>query len=140
MNAYYTKPKIEILIYAKRKNKSFELLQKVIENVMPSNDIKRFNNIDTLCHQLNNSTITKNNKTITVLLIDDLEELQDLIKMRDKLTETRIIMILPDRDPETIKSGHALFPRYLDFSDTSFTEVGEVLRKITQTDAIKARK
>ena len=129
---------MEVLIYAKTITGPLKLLQREIEKVIPHNGIEEFNDINTLCQQLKNSTITKNNETIAILLIDNQNELLELIKMRKQLTETKIILILPDKEPETIKLGHTLFPRYLDFVDSNFTEVGEVLKKIKQNNSMRA--
>ena len=131
---------MKVLIYAKNKTEPLELLQRVINKVIPHNDLKKITTINALCQQLKNSTITKNNETITILLIDDQYELQELMKMRDQLTETKIILILPDKNPVTVKLGHALFPRYLDFTDSNFSEIGSVLIKIKQTDSVRIGK
>jgi len=127
---------MKIFIYAKRKTGPLELLQRKIDNIIPHNDVNEFNNIDILCQQLKNNTITKNNKTITILLIDGREELTELIKMHCQLSETWVILILPDKEPETVKLGHRLFPRYQDFIDSNFTEVGEVLKKHKQANSV----
>ena len=141
INAKLTKQiKMEFFLYAKRKTGHLELLHREIDKIIPCIVVHAFNNIDTLCQQLKNNTITKNNRTITLLLIDDREELQEVIKRHDQLSETRIMLILPDKEPETIKLGHRLFPRYQDFIDSNFTEVGEVLRKLIQTDNREAKK
>ena len=131
---------MEILIYVKRKTASLELLHREIDKINSYNIVNEFNNFDTLCQQLKNNTITRNNRTIALLLIDDREDLQEVIKKHNQLSETRIILILPDKEPETIKLGHQLFPRYQDFIDSNFTEVGEVLRKLMQTDNREAKK
>jgi len=129
---------MKIFIYAKKITGPLELLQGVVEKVIPLCDIKKFNTSDALCQQLRRNTTSQNYKTITILLIDAQNELQDLIELRPLLAETRIILILPDKDPETIRLGHTLFPRYLDFLDSSFTEVGEVLQKIKQASSAGA--
>jgi hypothetical protein len=121
---------MKVLLYTRNETKPLELLQRVVSKIISSNDLKKINSIDVLWHQLKNNTITKNNETITILLIADLNELQELLKISKQLKETRIILILPDKEYYTLKLGHTLFPRYLDFIDSNFTEVGEVLKKI----------
>jgi hypothetical protein len=121
---------MKVLIYAKNKTKPLELLQKVVSEVISPNDLNKINSIDTLCQNLKKNAISQNNKTVTILLIADHDELKDLLNIYNRLAETRIILILPDRNPETIKMGHNLYPRYLDFSDSNFTEIGAVLQKL----------
>jgi hypothetical protein len=55
--------------------------------------------------------------------------------MCKRLMETKVIVILPDKEPETIKLGHKLFPRYMDFIDSNFTGINEVLTKIIQINS-----
>lgn len=121
---------MKVLVYAKNKTKPLELLLRVVSRIISANDFKEISSIDALCRQLKNNTITQNNMTLTILLIEDHEELRNLLIMQSQLKETRIILILPDKKLESINMGHALFPRYLDFTDSNFTEVGEVLKKI----------
>jgi len=54
-------------------------------------------------------------------------ELQDLDQMLERL---RVILILPDADPQTIARGHNLRPRYLSNIQSDFQDVAAVLRKM----------
>ena len=128
---------MNVLLYAKNNSEPFELLQRVVSRVLSPNGFKIINSINALCQQFKNKTITQNNMTIAILFIDDHAELQDLLQKCNWLNETKNILILPDKEPETIKLAHTLFPRYLDFSDSNFTEIGAVLTKIKQSSCRK---
>ncbi|MCJ7779472.1 MAG: hypothetical protein MUQ27_01475, partial [Acidimicrobiia bacterium] len=47
--------------------------------------------------------------------------------IRDLLDRIRIILILPDRNKDTINKGHTLFPRFLTYVDGNFDWVTAVL-------------
>ncbi len=126
---------MKVLIYAKQSSTRLELLRRVIEKVITEDEIKEFNNVNILCKQFKKSTITENYEAITILFIGDRKELQKLLEIHSQLKETRIILILPDKEIETIQSGHKLLPRYLDFIDSNFIEVGEVLKKMNQANS-----
>jgi hypothetical protein len=71
------------------------------------------------------------NPDVVVLLAGDLEELQKILALKDVLLTTRVILVLPDRHKETIAKGHTLFPRFISYMDNDYSEIGDVLKKIS---------
>ena len=69
-------------------------------------------------------------QSIAVLLASTQEELEDILIIKNLLDDSRIILILPDRDKETISKGHTLFPRLLAYVDGDFRWVTAVLKKM----------
>ncbi len=72
----------------------------------------------------------KGDLTIAVLLVSTQEELLDILSIRDLLDRVRVIIILPDRNEDTISKGHTLFPRFLTHVDSDFSWVTAVLKKM----------
>jgi hypothetical protein len=83
--------------------------------------------IDTLSLKLRKSM---SDLTIAVLLAENQEELLDILSIRDLLNGVRIILILPDRKEDTIRKGHSLYPRFLNYVDGDFKNVVDVLAKM----------
>ncbi|NVM57217.1 MAG: hypothetical protein HWN51_03755 [Desulfobacterales bacterium] len=67
---------------------------------------------------------------IAVLLAASREELSDILSIRDLLTDIRVILVLPDRDDDTIAKGHTLRPRFFTYADSDFVEIAAVLSKM----------
>ncbi len=67
---------------------------------------------------------------IAVLLATSQKELSNIYSIRQLLADIRIILILPDRQPETISKGHKLYPRFLSYTDGSFKDIAAVLEKM----------
>jgi len=67
---------------------------------------------------------------IAVLLTQSKHELLELVSLRDFLEDVHIILILPDRENETIVNGHKLRPRFISYLDDDFTNIGSVLEKM----------
>jgi len=65
-----------------------------------------------------------------ILVVSGRQDLLDLISMARFLRSIRIILILPDREPETISKGHALRPRFLTWPAGDSGEVISVLHKM----------
>ncbi len=86
-----------------------------------------FQTIDHLSHKLRQPSGVQ---TITVLLAGTQKELSDILSIKDLLHDVRIILILPDRDKDTISKGHTLYPRFLADMDGDFSWVTAVLKKM----------
>jgi hypothetical protein len=73
-----------------------------------------------------------NDPTIAVLVADSRECLRELLVLRHLFRNFRIILILPDRKPETVSKGHDLRARFLTYIDSDPVEVALVLSKMAE--------
>lgn len=60
---------------------------------------------------------------LVVLLAENHRHLRDLVDLDDLLADTRVVLVLPDFDAESLALGHSLYPRFM----TSFYEPPEQL-------------
>jgi hypothetical protein len=67
---------------------------------------------------------------IVILHAADRTDLDEILSIRQLLDDLRTILILPDRDHDTIAQGLTLRPRYLSFTDGDFGDVSAVLAKM----------
>lgn len=58
------------------------------------------------------------------------DDMGDLLSMASLLDGLRIVVVLPDREADTVTKGHALRPRFLTYSDSSPADIGAVLKKM----------
>jgi hypothetical protein len=68
---------------------------------------------------------------IVVILAASREHLGQVLSIRELLHGLRLILILPDREPDTITRGHTLAPRFLTYVDGDYTHIGAVLQRIS---------
>jgi methyl coenzyme M reductase subunit C-like uncharacterized protein (methanogenesis marker protein 7) len=68
--------------------------------------------------------------TVAVLLACNKRDLIELTSLRHLLSDTPLILILPDNRKDTTAMGHALSPRFLTCVDNNVNEVGAVLEKM----------
>jgi hypothetical protein len=68
--------------------------------------------------------------TIAVLVAATGSELMEISALRNLLSDVRVILILPNRDAETVHAGHALHPRFMSYIDSDVSIVTSVLRKM----------
>lgn len=75
-------------------------------------------------------TLAGSSNAVTVLLLTSRQELENLVKYADLFDDQKIILVLPDHAKETIALGHALYPRFISYTDGDLEDVASVLRKL----------
>jgi hypothetical protein len=66
------------------------------------------------------------------------EDLRKLVSIRDFLDETRVLLILPDQEEETIALAHRIFPTYIAYLDGDISGVVSVLKRLAEAQGDKA--
>ena len=69
---------------------------------------------------------------ISVIQAGSFEELRELVSMVDRLRDFRVILILPDSRPNTLTTGHLLYPRIVFFPEDDLCIVEKVIRKMSR--------
>jgi hypothetical protein len=75
-------------------------------------------------------TQSGSSNAVTVLFIACRHELENIVQYADLLCDQKIILVLPDRAQDTLSMGHALYPRYISYTDGDLQDVTSVLRKL----------
>ena len=121
---------MQLLFYASRNDESENRLDAAIRSVSPEETIERFVTLEDFRERLR-SIIEPN--SIMVLAAVDREELLEMQAFRDMLTEIYIILVLPDREQDTIKLAHLLRPRFLSQTEDDFTDLSRIVAKMIRT-------
>lgn len=116
-----------VILYTKNMDASGERLQAIAESVAPGERIEVFRSIESLSERL---LISNYACAVAILVTTNKQELKHFLLKMDILRKARLILILPDREPETIKIGYKLEPRFLSYIDSGFSEVRGVLQKM----------
>ena len=70
-------------------------------------------------------------RPVLILLAQDRQDLNAIQSFGSWLTDTRMVLILPDHDTDTVRRGHSLRPRYVGYADGGFADIVAVLRQMT---------
>jgi hypothetical protein len=73
---------------------------------------------------------------ILLIAVGDAIEMRQLIAMRSLLLDLRLVLVLPERDPDIIAWAHKLSPRFLAYADNGFEQVAAVLDKMLNASKI----
>jgi hypothetical protein len=60
-------------------------------------------------------------------------ELDDVLQLKEALIDQRLILILPDNEPDALTRGHGLRPRFMSVCDSDFSDVAAVLSNIVRS-------
>jgi len=121
---------MQLLFYASKNDENQNRLDAAIRSVAPGGAIEHFTQLDELRDRLR-SIVEPN--SIMVLAAVDREELQKMQAFRDMLTEFFIILVIPDRQEDTIKLAHLLRPRFLSQVNDDFMDLNQIVAKMIRT-------
>ncbi len=125
-----------LLFYATEKKGTGQLLWDLHQELAPEYQGDFYQTIGAFTQKLRRP---QGELSIAVLLAGTRDDLLDILSIKNLLERTNIILILPDRDEDTINQGHTLFPRFLTYADSNFGWVNTVLKKMLSNnhDSIK---
>ena len=124
-----------ILIYSADSKTTGRRFKKEVERVIPDALKKVCRTLEGFKRTLiENMAMYK----IVVSLCATRTEMDFLSLMREPLSQCRLILIIPDHRPETIRQAHRLYPRFLSYADSNFENVAAVIQKSTTRHIIQA--
>jgi hypothetical protein len=125
-----------LLIYSSQRERERERLSKIISARMPKEKSDICRTIEALSQRLRQPTLEQR---VLVLLIDSREELKRMLEINELLDDTKILLVLPGMDSDTIACGHRLHPRYISDYTGDFSDIVSVLSRIRQSQRRQSR-
>lgn len=120
---------MNVLFLSDIKSDTKKRLQRVLEYMFPKKDVKYIKSIRELEENLRASS---HKMSLAVILNVNKTKLVTVAHIKELLEDTNLILILNDKDSETIALGHHLRPRFITFADSDFLDVASVLIKMKE--------
>jgi hypothetical protein len=120
---------MKVLLYTNMTEQSGEQLLRLIAASIPEGQLEVCRTIESLSRRLKQPLAELD---IAVLQAASREELKEIFSFRHLFGDMRIILIVPNREVETIAMAHQLRPRFLSYTDGDLTVIVEVLRKMLE--------
>jgi hypothetical protein len=121
--------KMHVLVYGNQGSIVTDRLKTELYGVVPPERVEEYSTLESLSNGLRRPLL---GRAIAVLLAASREDLSGLLSISDLLHDILVILILPDREGDTISTGHKLYPRYLTYADVDFADVADVLGKMLE--------
>ena len=118
---------MKMLLYLPHEDGVGTKLLGIIEGLAVNGKIEIYRSIDSLVQRLRKPTFDID---IFILMAANKKQLSDILLIKEKLRDIKIILILPDRKSDTISRGHELYPRFVSYIDSDFKEVRAVMEKM----------
>jgi len=118
---------VKILFYSTTSEELGKGIEEKLAMLAPEGGVEVYRSIKELAHGLHRLC---DHDTIAILRAQDREELLRIVSLRDLLQGVRIILLIPDREEETISLAHRLRPRFLGNSESDLSDTLSVLRKM----------
>lgn len=115
---------MKYLLYARENSIGGKLLQQDICKVLPQEHLRTVHTLEKFFRVLRQPG---DRPCLVFLLASGRQELDTALEQRELLLDITLILILPDRDMDTIALGHALMPRYITYADRGFADLQAVL-------------
>ncbi len=73
-------------------------------------------------------------RPVTIVLLAETNRiLNHMVSNRELLNDFRIILVLPDRTRAAATAGFRMYPRYISYIDSDFSDISAVLKKMNET-------
>ncbi|MCE5210840.1 MAG: hypothetical protein LLG40_04750 [Deltaproteobacteria bacterium] len=119
---------MSVILYLPQKEKKEDDLLRIIQKAIPVQNIEICSSICELSERLRQPMM---NVSAAVLYAASRAELMEIIYLNDLLNDLKVVLVLPDSDPEVLEKAYILCPRFIAVAESDFKHLGSVLKKMT---------
>ncbi len=123
--------RIKVIYYSGGSVFEAERLKKIMEMAISPVNIAVCRSLESFARQLRHPV---EESPIVVVLTAVRDELSNILLLKDLLLDRRLILVLPDDDPETLSQGHTLRPRFVSTLAGNYNDVAVVLERMVNHD------
>ncbi len=120
---------MNLLLYANGRSGTGERLRNAIKSIVPEKQTEICPTFDSLLRKLRRPM---HGVEVAVLLAGNTNALWELYSIKECFEDIQTILILPDKEAQTVSIGHKFYPRFLNYTDSDFKVVAAVLKKILE--------
>jgi hypothetical protein len=116
-----------LILYLPGKDEASAILLRIVRSAIPDHAIEIYSSISDLSERLHQSMLDAG---VAVLHVASRAELMEIIYLEDLLRELKIVLVLPDSQPDTLDRAYTLCPRFIVAAESDFKHLGSVLKKM----------
>lgn len=119
---------MDLILYSQETKKSGKRLLEIVKGAASDYRLEIYSSIDELTERLHQPLMN----VVAVLYAATHSELMDIIYLGDLLSELKVVLVLPDSEPEALKKAHILHPRFIATADSDFQYLSSVLKRMME--------
>lgn len=118
---------MKLLLYASTTQPPWKKIQEYVKKRVSYKNLELYQTIEALKQRL---CQPKEEMFVGFLLVSDREGLLDILSLRQLFLDIPTILIIPDKEKETIALAHRFRPNFLGFKDDEPEKISQVLEKM----------
>jgi hypothetical protein len=118
---------MQVIFYAPNKYQSADRLRVLLEGRFETGEVETDRSLGALIQRLRKSGIEAD---IVILMPESRIELHEFYTALGESRDLRLVLVLPDREDETIAMAHKLRPRFIAYADGDYSDLTQVLHKM----------
>ena len=119
---------MNIILYVNGKETTkSELLIKTVELKAVNANLEIYHHFEDLFERINR---LPKDIDAAILYAQSVGQLSGMIALKDLMDGVRVLLILPNREKNTVSMGLDLFPRFVGYSDSEFEDFAAILEKM----------
>jgi hypothetical protein len=118
-----------VIAYSQDKTKSGKRLLEIVKGGASDHNLEIYASMDELTERLHRPLM---DVSVAVLHAATHSELMDMIYLGNLLSELRVVLVLPDSEPDALEKAHMLHPRFIASAENDFKHLGSVLKRMME--------
>jgi len=123
---------MKCIFYEKKRGGLARQIEEMLISHTAKNSTEVYHTIKKLSQRL---TRPVDYRYVVLLIAADRADLLNILSLQKLLCDIRLVIILPDREDESIRLGYKLKPNFLTYVNGDVSEVHGVLRKLLELSA-----
>jgi len=123
---------VPVLLYARTDAPSGTRLKQFLVTGLSGVEVETYETLEDLSRRFSQPL---QDPSVAILLFTDGDELVETLPIRHRFQDISLVLIVPNRDPETIARAHQLRPRFLTDLQNDLTAVTAVVEKMLKMKA-----
>ncbi|MFO7568420.1 MAG: hypothetical protein R6W75_01385 [Smithellaceae bacterium] len=108
-------------------DQSCDRVTRVVDILVAADKFDTFHHLQDFEKYLRTSLASEH---LVILHAGSKKHLEQFLSLQELFIGQKTIVIVPDRQPDTIALGHSLRPRFITYADSDFLEMASVIRNI----------
>jgi hypothetical protein len=118
-----------LILYSIEIKESGGRLLNVIKDALPGYDLEIYSSIDDLTERLHQPLV---DVCVAIFHAVSHSELMEIVFLADLLAEMRVVLVLPDCNPDALKKAHILRPRFIVTSQNDYKNLDSILKRMVK--------
>ena len=123
---------VPVLLYARTDAPSGTRLKQFLVTGLSGVEVETYETLEDLSRRFSQPL---QDPSVVILLFTDGDELVETLPIRHRFQDVSLVLIVPNRDPETIARAHQLRPRFLTDLQNDLTAITAVVEKMLKMKA-----